>query len=204
MVLVKNWGQKETRKKKRPLIEAPKVRFFFEAFEPKSKPNCVESSETPKMYWYENSLLQGEFAALQAFESFNLRRVESLPRNLKKERIISPMAIMAEDFDSNFPKKKSKKNSTFGQKIQKSTKLALNPNPIKIRGFLCNFRPIWAISSPMESLESLESCSRIWNKIPKKSNFWSKNSKMGSKSIKLALNPDPIEIGGFFNDFGSI
>ena len=122
MVLVKNWGQKETRKKKRPLIEAPKFRFFFEAFEPKLKPNCVESSETPKMYWYENSLLQGEFAALQAFESFNLRRVESLPRNLKKERIISPMAIMAEDFDSNFPKKNPKKIQPLAKKFKNGLK----------------------------------------------------------------------------------
>ena len=106
-------------------------------------------------------------------------RVESLPRNLKKERIISPMAIMAEDFDSNFPKKKSKKNSTFGQKIQKSTKLALNPNPIKIRGFLCNFRPIWAISSPTESLESSESCNL--EKISKKIQPLAKKFKNGPK-----------------------
>ena len=107
-------------------------------------------------------------------------RVESLPRNLKKERIISPMAIMAEDFDSNFPKKIQKKidfwskNSKSGSK---RTKLALNPNPIKIRGFLCNFRPIWAISSQTESLESSESCNL--EKISKKIQPLAKKFKNG-------------------------
>ena len=53
----------------------------------------------------------------------------------------------------------------------KSPKLARNPNPNKIRGFLSNFGAIWAILVPLESLERLESL---------------KNSILGQKIQKVA------------------
>ena len=43
LFLVKIWAKKKKERKKRPIIEAPKV-SVFEAFEPKLKANCVESS----------------------------------------------------------------------------------------------------------------------------------------------------------------
>ena len=49
-----------------------------------------------------------------------------------------------------------------------------------------------------------ESCSRIWKKNWKKSNFGPKNSKAGSKSVKLAQNSDPLEIEWFSEDFEPI
>ena len=39
-------------------------------------------------------------------------------------------------------------------------------------------------------------------KILKKSFFGPKSSKVGSKSVKLAQNSDPLEIEGFSEDFG--
>jgi hypothetical protein len=40
-------------------------------------------------------------------------------------------------------------------------------------------------------------------KILKKSNFGPKNSKVGSKSVKLAQNSDPLEIEAFSENFGN-
>jgi len=61
---------------------------------------------------------------------------------------------------------------------------------------LSNFGAIWAILGPMESLESLQKFKKI--------QFWAKKFKNGSKSMKLALNSDSIEIRGFLSYFGAI
>jgi len=81
------------------------------------------------------------------------------------------------------PKKFSfwSKNSKMGSE---STKLALNSNPIKIRGFLSHFGSIWAILGPMESLESLESLrnSQKIQLLVKKFKVGLKKHKTGTKS----------------------
>ena len=99
------------------------------------------------------------------------------------------------------------KNSNFGPKNSKvgskNVKLAQNSDAVKIGGFPNTIEPIWAILGQIERLERIESCSRIWKKILKKSNFGPKNSKVGSKSVKLAQNSDPLEIEAFSDNFGN-